>query len=211
MRLITGGFVAVPFLLSLCVAACTAQGSSTVVSGPSGEPATPVFPGTGDGQGDGGTTPGTTDYAALFGPPSSTDATPNSLTGLWAGTAGFSSTDTRMQFTSTSVVIAEKCGSDTVGLSVVAHVTASSIKTLESKSASPPPTSSTSGGTKTGAGCSLKVIPLEVARCTSTNDLDAQTESDSISGGCFFLSGTKLSFYDSSALAGPAKLTKLSD
>lgn len=211
MRLLTVGFFAAPLLLTLT--ACTAQGSTTTVTGPGSTSGTPVFPGIGDGTGDGGSTqnPGTTDYATLFGPPASTDTTPNSLTGLWAGTAGFAGTDTRMQFTSTSVVIAEKCGSDTVGLTVVAHVTASSIKTLESKSASPTATGTTSGGTKAGAGCSLKVIPLEVARCTSTNDLDAQTESDSITGGCFFLSGTKLSFYDSSALAGPAKLTKLSD
>jgi hypothetical protein len=212
MRLLGNvGFVASPLLL-LVLAACTAQGSTTTVQGPGGTSGSPAFPDLGSGTTDAGTTStGVTDYEALFGPPASTDTTPNTLTGLWAGTAGFTSTDTRMQFTSTSIVIAEKCGSQTVGLTAVAHVTASSIKTLESKSASPSSTSSDAGPTKSGNGCSLKVTPLEVARCTSSTDSDAQLESESITGGCFFLSGTKLSFYDSTALAGPAKLTKLSD
>jgi hypothetical protein len=212
MRLLTtatnAGLLAAPLLLVL--AACTAQGSTTTVQGPGGTSGSPAFPDLDSGTTDGGTTStGVTDYEALFGPPASTDTTPNTLTGLWAGTAGFTNTDTRMQFTSTSIVIAEKCGTQTVGLTAVAHVTASSIKTLESKSASP----SSTGGTKAagGSGCSLKVTPLEVVRCTATTEANAQSESDSLTGGCFFLSGTKLSFYDSTALAGPAKLTKLSD
>ncbi len=213
MRLLTtatnAGFLAAPLLLVL--AACTAQGSTTTVQGPGGTSGSPAFPDLGSGTTDGGSTSsGVTDYEALFGPPASTVTTPNTLTGLWAGTAGFGSTDTRMEFTSTSIVIAEKCGAQTVGLTAVAHVTAGSIKTLESKSASPSSTGGT-GGTKTGSGCSLKVTPLEVVRCTSSTESNAQLESDSITGGCFFLSGTKLSFYDSTALAGPAKLTKLSD
>jgi hypothetical protein len=212
MRLLGNvGSVASPLLL-LALAACTAQGSTTTVQGPGGTSGSPAFPDLGSGTTDGGTTStGVTDYEALFGPPASTDTTPNTLTGLWAGTAGFTSTDTRMQFTSTSIVIAEKCGTQTVGLTAAAHVTASSIKTLESKSASPSSTTGSSGATKNGSGCSLKVTPLEVARCTSSTDSDAQYESQSLTGGCFFLSGTKLSFYDSTALAGPAKLTKLSD
>lgn len=212
MRLLSNaGIVAAPLLLVL--AACTAQGSTTTVQGPGGTSGSAPFPDLDGGTTDGGTTTGSgaTDYEALFGPPASTTTTPNTLTGLWAGTAGFGSTDTRMQFTSTSIVIAEKCGTQTVGLTAVAHVTASSIKTLESKSASPTSTGSTSGATKAGAGCSLKVTPLEVARCTSSTESDARYESESLTGGCFFLSGTKLSFYDSTALAGAAKLTKLSD
>ncbi len=214
MRLFSNaGIVAAPLLLVL--AACTAQGSTTTVQGPGGTSGSAPFPDLDGGTTDGGTTTGSgaTDYEALFGPPASTTTTPNTLTGLWAGTAGYGSTgtDTRMQFTSTSIVMAEKCGTQTVGLTAVARVTASSIKTLESKSASPTSTGSTSGATKAGAGCSLKVTPLEVVRCTSITDSNAQLESDSITGGCFFLSGTKLSFYDSTALAGAAKLTKLSD
>ena len=212
MRLIPVGLLAAPLLLSLALslAACTAQGSSTVVQGPGGTSGTPIFPGEDTSDGGSAQDPGVTDYAALFGPPASTTTTSNSLTGLWAGTAGFAVNDTRMQFTSTSVLIAEKCGSDTVGLTVVARVTASSIKTLESKSASPTPTSGTSGATKSSSNCTLHVIPLEITRCTSTNETDAQSESSSLTSGCFFLSGTKLSFYDSSALAGSATLTKLS-
>jgi hypothetical protein len=212
MRLLTLGSLGAPLLLIL--AACTAQGSSTTVQGPGGTSGAPVFPALGDGTTDGGTTDtGTTDYAALFGPPASTDTTPNSLNGLWAGTSGSSSTDTRVKFTGASIVIALKCGSNAIGIDVVAHVTSSSIKTLESKSYTPPPTSGgTTGGTKTSAStCSLTVMPLEVPRCTSTTDTDADYESTMLDSGCFFLSGTKLSFYSSTSLIGAAKLTKLSD
>jgi hypothetical protein len=210
MRLLTLGSLGASLLLTL--AACTAQGSSTTVEGPGGTSGAPVFPVVGDGT-DGGSTqdPGATDYEALFGPPASTSTTPNSLPGLWAGSAGISSADTRVQFSGTSMVVAQKCASQAIGLSVVAQVTASSIKTLESKSAAPSSSGGSDGGIKSSSICSLKVVPVEVPRCASTTDLDAQNESTSIDGGCFFLSGTKLSFYDSGALIGPAKLTKLSD
>ena len=214
MRLFSNaGIVAAPLLLVL--AACTAQGSTTTVQGPGGTSGSAPFPDLDGGTTDGGTTTGSgaTDYEALFGPPASTTTTPNTLTGLWAGTAGYGSTgtDTRMQFTSTSIVIAEKCGTQTVGLTAVARVTASSIKTLESKSASPTSTGSTSGATKSGSGCSLKVTPLEIPRCTSTVESDANYQSTMLDSGCFFLAGTKLTFFSSQVFIGDAKLTKLSD
>jgi hypothetical protein len=220
MRLLTFGplaaSLALPLLLTL--AGCTAQGSSTTVQGPpASSSGSPVFPGTGDGTTSGGTTtePGTTDYAALFGPPASTSATSNSLNGLWAGTSGYSNADTRLKLSGTSIVIAQKCGSDAIGIDIVAHVTASSIKTLESKTYTPAPTTSTgsgtSSGTKASSACSLSVMPIEVTRCTSTTDADASYESTSLDGGCFFLSGTKLTFYSSTGFLSTAKLTKLSD
>jgi len=213
MRLLTVGFVAVPLLLG--VAACTAQGSSTTVTGPGSTSGAPVFPGTGDGTTDGGTTqdPGVTDYAALFGPPASTDATPNSLNGLWAGTSGYSNVDTRLVFAGNSIVLALKCDADPIGINVVARVTSSSIKTLESKSYVPQKKpAGTSGGTTTvSSSCSLGVVPFEIPRCTSTTDSDANYESTMLANGCFFLSGTSLTFYNSETLVGPAKLTKLSD
>ncbi|MEA2746864.1 MAG: hypothetical protein QOI41_1007 [Myxococcales bacterium] len=204
-------FLAAPLLVVL--AACTAQGSTTTVQGPGGTSGNPVFPPATDGTGDGGTTTdtGTTDYAALFGPPASTDATPNALNGLWAGKSGYSSADTRLKFSGSSIVIALKCGLTAIGIDVVARVTASSIKTLESKTYTPPTTSTGQSGTKPSSSCAISVTPLEVPRCTSTTDTDASYESSSLTNGCFFLSGTSLTFYDSSALAGSATLTKLSD
>jgi hypothetical protein len=217
MRLLTLGPLAASLVLPLLLtlAGCTAQGSSTTVQGPGGPSGSPAFPGTGDGTTTGGITtdPGTTDYATLFGPPASTNATPNSLNGLWAGTSGYSNADTRLKLSGTSIVIARKCGSDAIGIDIVANVTASSIKTLESKSYTPAPTTGT--GTSTGvtksSACSLSVMPIEVTRCTSTTDTNASYESTTLDGGCFFLSGTKLTFYSSTGFLETAKLTKLSD
>jgi hypothetical protein len=217
MRLLTlSSFASFAAPLLLTLAACTAQGSSTTVQGPGGTSGAPVFPALGDGTSDGGPAEGpaaATDYAALFGPPASTDATPNSLNGLWAGTSGYSNVDTRLVFTGSSIVLALKCDADPIGISVVARVTSSSIKTLESKNwvAQKQPVG-TSGGTKTSASsCSLGVVPVEIPRCTSVVDSDANYESTMLANGCFFLSGTSLTFYNSEPLVGPAKLTKLSD
>ncbi len=196
--------------LALSIAACTAQGSSTTVTGPT-SPGGPLIPGLGNATDDGGPSPdpGGTDYDALFGPPTSTKTTANSLNGLWAGSSGLLGSDTRVVFSGSSITIAQKCSGSAVGLEVAAQVTSSSIKTLESKSAAPS-SSAADGGKKSTGACSLSVTPLEVTRCTSTTDGNAESESAGTDGGCFFLSGTKLSFYDS-GLLGPAKLTKLSD
>jgi hypothetical protein len=203
MRLLTNvGFAAGPVLLVL--AACTAQGSSTTVTGPGNTSGSPAFPGTtdatdgGSGQ-DGGTS--TTNYDVLFGPPSSTVATPNAIDGLWAGTAR-GGTDMRLLLKPTSVVIAKHCSegdTSATGIEVVSQVSASSIKTLESKSA---PGSA-------GLTCALQVRPTEAKRCTSAADVDAQVEGTSSVDGCFFLGGTTLNFYGT--FLDGAKLTKLSD
>lgn len=204
MRQVSLRLVAATFALS-ALAACTATGSSTTVQGSSGSSGTPL-PGFDDGtQADGGTAqptnnPGPTDYASLFGPPASTDATPNSLNGLWAGTDS-SSRDTRIKLAGNSIIIATKCGSTTSGVTVVARVTSSSIKTLESKTSAAP----SSGG----YDCSISITPVESVRCTSKLESDAKYEATSTTGGCFFLSGTTLNFYGT-FLYG-TKLTKLSD
>jgi hypothetical protein len=190
----------------MIIAACTAAGSTTTVQGPDGTSGgtTPVFPpGQDDGtttMTDGGTTTSPSDYTALFGPPASTKTTANSLNGLWAGTDR-GERDTRMVFSASSVVIAKRChtsSSDATGITVTSLVSASSIKTLESKMA-------------TGSDavtCDLSVKPAQVARCTSATDSDAQLEASSYTGGCFFLSGTSLDFYGT---FDGWKLTKLSD
>ncbi|NVL73206.1 hypothetical protein HWN77_26980, partial [Escherichia coli] len=82
MRQVPRRLAAATLSLSLfaALAACTATGSSTTVMGSSGSSGSPL-PGFDEGtSSDGGTTPaptGPVDYAALFGPPASTDATPN--------------------------------------------------------------------------------------------------------------------------------------
>jgi hypothetical protein len=204
MRQVFLRLAAATFVLS-AFAACTATGSSTSVQGSSGSSGTPL-PGFDDStQADGGTAlptdnTGPIDYASLFGPPASTDATPNSLSGLWAGTDS-SSRDTRITLAGTSIIIANKCGSATTGVTVVARVTSSSIKTLESKSSTP-----SSSGT---SNCSISITPVESVRCTSTTESDAQYEATNTTGGCFLLNGTTLKFYGT-FLYG-TKLTNLSD
>jgi hypothetical protein len=203
MRLLTNvGLLAAPLLLVLV--GCTAQGSTTTVTGPGGTSGAPAFPSTGDSS-DGGTTTdsgaGTTDYDALFGPPSSTVATPDSIDGLWAGTAR-GGTDMRLVLKPKSVVIAKHCSSaDTgaTGIEIVSQVSTSSIRTLESKSA---PGSA-------GLTCGLSVRPAEAKRCTSAADVDAQVEGTNSVDGCFFLGGTTLNFYGT--FLDGARLTKLSD
>jgi hypothetical protein len=195
------------FFVAAAAGGCTATGSTVVTEGKDGGSLFPIpseETETGTGM-DGGTTakdaatrPATTadDYDALFGPPASTDTTPNVLNGLWAGTAG--TVDSRLKFSSNSVLIARKCSANVVGLTVVAKVTSSSIKTLESKSIS-------------DAYCgSFDVRPLEIPRCISSSEGYAQNESYGLSDGCFFLSGTKLSFFQGS-FVGDATFTKLSD
>ena len=192
-------------IIGACGAACTAAGSSTIVGGPDGGTPADIEGGTVDT--DGGTTGndggGTVDYASLFGPPASTNATPNSITGLWAGTdAG--GTDTRLVISASSLVIAKKCSSSSstppVGITVVSQISSSSIRTLESQM----------GPNSTGLTCGLDVKPVTLPRCTSLTETDAAIEGQGTTDGCFFLSGTKLNFY-SSTLLHLTKLTKLSD
>ena len=203
MRLPSSSALAGPLLM--VIVACTAEGSSTTVQGPSGgtsgTPA-PVFPGATDGT-DGGSamSTGPTDYSALFGPPVSTKTTPNSLNGLWAGTDR-GQQDTRVVFSASSLVLAKRChagSSDASGITVTSIVTASSIKTLESKMAPG----------ADGVTCDLSVKPSQATRCTAQTDADASVEGSNSSAGCFFLSGTTLNFYGT--FLDGTQLTKLSD
>lgn len=204
MRLPSPVALAAPFLMM--IAACTAAGSTTTVQGPDGTSGgtsggAPVFPS--DGTADSGVAnQGTNvDYAALFGPPASTKTTAGSLDGLWAGTDR-GERDTRMVFSASSVVIAKRCQaglSDATGVTVSSLVTASSIKTLESKMAPG----------AAGITCDLSIKPTQTPRCVATTDSEAQLEAGNSTGGCFFLSGTTLNFYGT--FLDGWKLTKLSD
>jgi hypothetical protein len=199
-----------PFILSflgaVALAGCTAAGSSTVVGQPG--TGTPETPPTGETP-DGGQPSAATDYAALFGPPASTSATPNKLNGLWAGESE-QFTDLRIKFDDDTFLIATRCNADTVvGLTATARISSSSISILESKSAAPPPPPPGSLPTKYNPGCSINLKPVEITRCTSITQVEAENEGLSSEGGCFYISSTKLNFYNT-FLSG-AKLTKLSD
>lgn len=170
---------------------CTATGSSTIVAGGNEGGASGFEDGT---ESDGGTTTkkdaGTSeqvdDYDALFGPPSVTSTTPDSLKGLWAG-AGPAGQDMRLRFGTSSIVIALRCGSSpAVGASIAASISSSTIKTLESKKVGNPATS-----------CGISVTPDEISSCASA------------SYPCFELKGTKLSL--ASFLDTSGTFTKLSD
>jgi len=94
-------------------------------------------------------------YEELYGPPSSTRVT-SSLTGVWAATGEYSYDDYRVKLTSSSIVIARRCSAyGTTGVTLAAHVTASSIRVLESKNAS------------INGACSLSIRPTELTASTS--------------------------------------------
>jgi hypothetical protein len=191
----------IAFVSAVASTACVAQGSSTVFAG--GADASAAEPTPGDDGGDGAeASAGPVDFDALFGAPASTVATPDSLDGVWAGTDP-QAIDTRLRITPSSLVIAIKCSGSpsALGIDVAARVTATSIKTLESKSAR---------ATSLSNGCgALEVRPGETVRCTSTSAGAAQMESQGKAGGCFFLQGTELSFFGGVLFDGT--LTKLSD
>ena len=188
-------------ILAALAAGCTAAGSSTVVEQPSGsgQPDSGIAINDEGGSSADGSS-GTTDYAALFGPPASTASTPDSLNGLWAGgSSGMA--DLRLVFSNGAIIMAQRCGTETVvGMSVTARNGATAIAVLESKSARATQSSS----------CRLDVKPLEVPRCAGMTAAEANNEGVT-GGGCFFLSGSTLNFYGTIGFLYDGKLTKLSD
>jgi hypothetical protein len=188
------------FLLS-SLSACTATGSSTTIAGSSGMPG---FEETSDG----GTTTeqpaGPADYEAMFGPPASTETTPNKLAGLWAGTVD--GLDVRFRVASNSIIIAKRCSGKAVGLTVSAIVSSSSIKIVESKATEP-----------SGYGCAIDVRPGSLGVCPTGVDEYGQPLP---AKNCFSLDGTDLKI-DAAFLKGTTSssytgkpldvLTKLSD
>jgi hypothetical protein len=181
------------------IAGCTATGSTTIV----GQPGTGAEGGVVD-MNDGGSsaTSPQLDYEALFGPPTSSSVTPDSINGLWAGSSS-QFPDIRLKLSGTTLILAQHCSSGTAGLSAAARISASEIAILESKNTNvdnaPGP-----------AGCGFDVRPVDIARCMATTATAAESEGIASDSGCFFLSGTKLNFYGGSFLFD-GKLTKLSD
>lgn len=187
--------------LSACTSTVTGNGGSS--GGGTG--------GTDTSAGSGGTSPGsssssdsndqgpgpgaeTAEYEALFGAPESTSLTEDSVTGLWAGSTYYD--DLRLRFGPSSVVIAMKCSSasKTVGAKIVAQVTATSLRILESRQVG-----------NEYESCSIKVRPQTIRRCDSYYD-----------SGCFWIEGATLSFngvalFSTGSSSPNSDFTKLSD
>jgi hypothetical protein len=188
MRLVPA-FVSAALLFSL--SGCTATGSSTTIAG-SGGTAQPGFEPPADG-----TPPpaaGPTDYAAMFGPPASTVATPNSLLGLWAGTV--SGVDLRLRIAADSIVIAKRCSGQAYGLTATALVSKTSIKTVESKSTE----------ASVAYGCAIEVRPAQLATCPTGVD---EYGSPLPQSNCFLVDGTDLKI-DAAFLRDASRPTKTS-
>jgi hypothetical protein len=104
------------------------------------------------------------EYDSLFGAPSSTTVSANSIGGLWAGTMSNTSDDIRLVIKPSSITMAVRCNSGhggvgqvtTIGMTVKAVVSATSIRLLESK---------TIGGP---ASCEIIVHPQTLPRCAAS-------------------------------------------
>lgn len=139
--------------------------------------------------------------AALFEPPSSTKATPDSIFGTWGGSAddGGITFDIRMHFEKSSMTLAGRCSREPDGTTPIVSATVSArvsndgISILESKE-----NVSTNGK----IACRVHPTPIEWKPCP-TDDF-AQPKK------CFDLSGTSLSFYGDTPLE-KSTLTKLTD
>ncbi len=93
----------------------------------------------------------------------------------------------RIKFGPSSIILAVKCQSATIGMKVTARVSSGSIKVLESK-------------TESSQDCHLDVTPAERAACTQ----------DDFGTGCFELKGTQLRL-DGFLGTSRSAFTKLSD
>jgi hypothetical protein len=113
------------------------------------------------------------DYEALFDAPADPTTTDDLVTGLWAGKTYYA--DARLKLSSDKIVIALKCdGYGATGIEIGAVVTEDKIRVLATKS---------NDGMATGYGCSIKVSPTVIPRCS-------ETERDY----CFEVLGTTLTF-----------------
>lgn len=151
------------FVVAASVAACSGTAVGTGSTGGTGDPGISSNGGstssdtTSGGKSDPPAST-TADFDKLFGAPESSSLTPDSLTGVWAGTVG--STDLRLKVTATSITIALRCSSSSraVGLVVVAKVGAEGIRLLESK-ATPYDGSQ--------PYCDVEVKPVAFSTCTA--------------------------------------------
>jgi len=161
----------------------------------------------GSGSGGGGARSGagsttvSAEGAALFDSPSSTDATADSIYGLWGGVMkdlDFTF-DTRMRLTPDSITFATRCDHDgtsgaIAGVTAKARVNAEEVAVLESKK----------DERKLGdLTCRANAHPGNTKRCANSTDNGFQTQ-------CFILNGTELTFYGDSPF-DKLSLIKISD
>lgn len=148
-----------------------------------------------------GSTTVSAEGAALFDSPSSTDATADSIYGLWGGVIkdlDFTF-DTRMRLTADSITFATRCDHDgtsgaIAGVTAKARVNAEEVAVLESKK----------DERKLGdLTCRANAHPGNTKRCTNSTDNGFQTQ-------CFILNGTELTFYGDSPF-DKLSLIKISD
>ncbi len=187
--------LALASLLFGCSSTVTGTGSSGGSSGSSGSPTesdgTSATGGTNTSSSS-GTPPETNEYDALFGPPENNALTEGAIGGLWAGQA--SSNDLRLKITASSITIAMKCRTSTIGTKVAAQVSGTSIRIVESQQI----------GNEYDP-CSIKLRPLTIAKCGSTGDYS-----------CFDVAGTVLVFqsaplFSAGGYTPDSQFTKLSD
>jgi hypothetical protein len=144
-----------------------------------------VVEGTGDVPGNGGsgnpsTTPPSQNAAPeetlddLFGAPKTGTLTPDSLYGVWAGTAN--GADVRVKLTPTSITVAKRCFEDVPasGGRVAARVGTELIQVIESKT-------DTHLDTSHRSYCNVEFRPVVVSAC-----------SGGVASGCFIMKGTHL-------------------
>lgn len=174
--------------------ACSGTSVGTGRDGSSGSSGTTDTSRTTPGPTDGRSSTSEPDYSALFGRPTTTDLTPDSLGGLWAGTMSSSHDDVRIKIEKSLVTIAIRCttGSNrgsVMGIEVGAVVSGRSIRLTESKAME--------------TICAPQVRPVTFEEC------------DDRGGDCFHVSGTYLYFYGplfTTIDEGPAStFTKVSD
>lgn len=192
----------VVFLFAFAAIGCS--GTATGDGGTSGGLGTSGTSSSSDPRGTGGssdtspTSPSTgTDqassaYAEMFGPPSTRTTTKDSLPGLWADT---STGRYRLRVAADKITAVMQCSTSSyAGLDLAARVDATSMRVLETKSA-----------TSYDGRCMVWARPIEFSRCERDYD-----------SGCFILSGTTLEvhgylFSSTSMSSSDMTFTKLSD
>jgi hypothetical protein len=159
----------------------SSSGSSGIVQGD-----TPPSDGTSSGSAN------SSQWDPLFDAPASSNATPDSLFGRWAGQAG-ASDELRLVLTASSITQARHCAAfgntaaSTIGASAQARVTETSIAPLESKTVGAFP-------------CDLAIRANALAPCNFDQG---------VLSNCFELSGTTLAI--TTDAEGKTTYTKLSD
>ena len=132
------------------------------------------------------------DFEALFAPPAASVVTPNSVTGVWAGTGGpHGSLDVRLKISASTLVISMRCkgAPSAIGVVVAARVTATNIEIVESKS---------SGD---AAACGIDAKPTKFDRTNGIGGFDVHDTSLNFEGSLFSANGGE----------SPQQYKKLSD